>query len=441
MVHPVTLPPPPAPIIRANPSEASSNFSRLSENAPIMRNGSRGDHVRGLQERLNAAGVNSGPVDGKFGDLTQKAVRNFQRVNGLQVDGVAGPNTLRALLRMPARAGNTPAGDRFEIGSGTRPSTASRSDASAPPPVLSAIEARNGTRGGATDRSRVTLPSVSAPNIRANSNSYRLSENAPIMRRGSRGDHVRGLQERLNAAGINAGPVDGNFGGLTQKAVRDFQRVNGLQVDGVAGPNTLRALVRTPARAGNTPTGDRFEIGSGARPSTASRSGASAPPPVRSAIEARDAAAGGTTGRLHNWYRQPSNYRTVKNSIRGTTNMCANFVTTALEKSGALSIPRSTRYVGFDDTSANSVRMWAPSLARYLENEKGWNRVHNFSAMKPGDVLFTNGREGTYNHVMMLDSWVDQSNGVARVTDNQGFAYTRNLRGGPKSPVSYALRK
>jgi len=121
--------------------------------------------------------------------------------------------------------------------------------------------------------------------------------------------------------------------------------------------------------------------------------------------------------------------------------MCANYITTALEKSGVLNIPRDRTYVGFDDTTPNSVRMWAPSLARYMENEEGWQRVNDVRNIKPGDVVFTDGREGTYNHVMMMHSWVDRANGIARVTDNQGFAQERNLYGGGRSPVSYALRK
>jgi len=145
---------------------------------------------------------------------------------------------------------------------------------------------------------------------------------------------------------------------------------------------------------------------------------------------------------LRTWYSDPSNYDRVLAAIGSRTNMCANFVTTALEKSGALNIPRGTSYPGYDDDGApKSVRMWAPSLARYLENVKGWQRVYGFSNMKPGDLLFTNGAEGTYNHVMMLHSWANQSSGLARVIDNQGFTHLRSLSGASgQSPVSYAVR-
>lgn len=62
------------------------------------------------------------------------------------------------------------------------------------------------------------------------------------VRRGSRGESVRQLQQQLSAAGFNAGAADGIFGPNTEKAVRDFQRAKGLTVDGIAGPKTWGAL-------------------------------------------------------------------------------------------------------------------------------------------------------------------------------------------------------
>lgn len=63
----------------------------------ISRNGSRGDEVRAIQERLIEWGYLSGSADGIFGPDTENAVRAFQKKNGLTVDGIAGPATLRAM--------------------------------------------------------------------------------------------------------------------------------------------------------------------------------------------------------------------------------------------------------------------------------------------------------------------------------------------------------
>jgi predicted chitinase len=53
--------------------------------------------VRRLQKRLTALGFDTGGIDGVFGHQTDTAVRAFQKSKGLEVDGVAGPNTLAAL--------------------------------------------------------------------------------------------------------------------------------------------------------------------------------------------------------------------------------------------------------------------------------------------------------------------------------------------------------
>jgi peptidoglycan hydrolase-like protein with peptidoglycan-binding domain len=52
--------------------------------------------VRVLQRRLAGSGFAPGPIDGRYGPLTEQAVRRFQAAHGLQVDGIAGPRTLAA---------------------------------------------------------------------------------------------------------------------------------------------------------------------------------------------------------------------------------------------------------------------------------------------------------------------------------------------------------
>ena len=57
-----------------------------------------------------------------------------------------------------------------------------------------------------------------------------------ILLRGLRGEPVRLLQEKL---GVEA---DGIFGGGTEKALKEYQKANGLAVDGIAGPDTFSAM-------------------------------------------------------------------------------------------------------------------------------------------------------------------------------------------------------
>lgn len=62
-----------------------------------MRNGNRGWDVAALQYLLQRAGNGAGRADGLFGPLTEAAVRRAQEAAGIGVDGIAGPETLRAL--------------------------------------------------------------------------------------------------------------------------------------------------------------------------------------------------------------------------------------------------------------------------------------------------------------------------------------------------------
>ena len=60
--------------------------------------GDKGNAVRALQNRLKELGYLSGNADGSYGAQTKTAVENFQRANGLKVDGIAGRNTQQIMF-------------------------------------------------------------------------------------------------------------------------------------------------------------------------------------------------------------------------------------------------------------------------------------------------------------------------------------------------------
>ena len=63
----------------------------------LSKYGSRGNEVTQIQTKLKRWGYYNGNVDGIFGTQTLNAVKYFQRKNGLKVDGIAGPATLKAM--------------------------------------------------------------------------------------------------------------------------------------------------------------------------------------------------------------------------------------------------------------------------------------------------------------------------------------------------------
>ena len=68
------------------------------------------------------------------------------------------------------------------------------------------------------------------------------SAQAATYRQGSSGEAVRTIQTKLQRWGYYDGAIDGIFGSETTAAVKEFQRKNGLAVDGIVGPRTLEAL-------------------------------------------------------------------------------------------------------------------------------------------------------------------------------------------------------
>lgn len=67
------------------------------ETEPTLEIGSQGNDVSALQTFLNDDCGQHLVVDGYFGELTQLAVRNLQRIMALEVDGIVGPLTWDAI--------------------------------------------------------------------------------------------------------------------------------------------------------------------------------------------------------------------------------------------------------------------------------------------------------------------------------------------------------
>jgi len=85
---------------RGTPACATGGF-------PTIRSNSRGSYVLIAQDCLNTLGYKTGGLDGVFGSQTLNAVRSYQRVVGLTVDGIVGCNTWRSLLESVIGKGRT----------------------------------------------------------------------------------------------------------------------------------------------------------------------------------------------------------------------------------------------------------------------------------------------------------------------------------------------
>lgn len=153
--------------------------------AQSYRYGDYADEISVIQEALEELDLYYADITGHYGTKTERAVKLFQKKYGLTQTGVADEATLEKLY------------------------------------LAAGIE---------------DAPDMSRPD--------RLPAYGPstVLRRNSSGEAVRRLQEDLHALKFYDGVISGNYGGLTQEAVRRFQKKYGLDADGIAGPRTLEKL-------------------------------------------------------------------------------------------------------------------------------------------------------------------------------------------------------
>lgn len=78
------------------------------------------------------------------------------------------------------------------------------------------------------------------------------------------GDDIVTLQQRLKDLGFDVGRVDGVYGAIVERSVREFQRTVGLPADGSCGPATFKALARD--RAGSIPAQSGGQVRRGGSP-------------------------------------------------------------------------------------------------------------------------------------------------------------------------------
>ncbi len=216
-----------------------------------LREGDSGDAVKTLQRALKNRGYYSGSIDGVYGSSTVAAVTAFQQRNGLRVDGTAGPSTQTALYDTDAldadefetlRPGDSGIDIRnmqytlYELGYYDGKVDGVYGDTTKD--AVRAFQIRNSISpvdGIAGTKTLTVLYSSKAIAAQAAVTEY------TTLRKGDRGNSVVEMQDSLQQLGYLY-EVTGFYDDATMEAVKNFQRRNGLSVDGTAGQETLQVL-------------------------------------------------------------------------------------------------------------------------------------------------------------------------------------------------------
>ncbi len=177
-------------------SNSGSSGNSSSKKPTSWQNGSTGEEVKKIQERLTELGYYTGAIDGSFGDATEKAYRAFQEAAGLVVDGIAGSD--REVLYSddaPMAPKDEPKEDKTEETQPTEPTD------------------------GEEEQEAV--------------NEYK---------NGDENDEVTKIQSKLAELGYFDIDPTGFFGDYTEQAIKNFQLENSLAVTGVVDSETYEVL-------------------------------------------------------------------------------------------------------------------------------------------------------------------------------------------------------
>ncbi|MEE1441500.1 MAG: peptidoglycan-binding protein [Christensenellales bacterium] len=308
----------------------------VTTNPNTLKYGDSGSRVTEMQTALVKLGYNTNGVDGRFGAGTQRAVISFQKDNGLEADGLAGTKTLELLYK---KADGTSSSSGSSSGSGTSSGltrtlrrgytgddvitvqqrlkelgyyTGSIDGVygSGSIAAATAFQKNNGLKvdgltGQSTYAALFSSSAVAAGSSGSSSSGSSSSSGAYVkLKSGDKGTEVKKLQQALKDLGYNVS-ADGTYGPITVAAVTAFQKLNGLDDDGIAGAKTQTVLYSGNAK--------RYDSSS----NSGSSSGGSSSGGSSSGSTGTTVAPNGATIQLLHWFND------VKPTLKNGQNLIA----------------------------------------------------------------------------------------------------------------------
>lgn len=236
--------------VDAEYSEPIPDYLRIGMEHPV---------VAKLQERLMELGfMDYDEPTNYYGEVSQSAVKVYQRQNKLAQDGVVGPETLEAILSPDAKYYAAQHGDKgdditriqnrlYELGYLAKAELVTGNFGDSTQEAVIKMQAVNGIeQDGKVGRQTMNL--LYSDEVKPNMLSY-----------GEKSDVVLEAQKRLKQLGYMTSEPDGAYGNDTIMAVKQFQSRNDQIVDGYLGPSTRIALNSSNAVPNGLRLGDRSD--------------------------------------------------------------------------------------------------------------------------------------------------------------------------------------
>ncbi len=218
--------------------------------------GMEGEDIRRIQQRLYELGYldSKKSINGRFDEATDKAVKALQAANWLDADGKVGEMTIELMYSDEVVANLLSFGDRSDVVLECQKRLKELGYLTTAP---------DGNYGNDTlaavklfqSRNNLVVDGYLGPSTRDVLDSGSAVPNGLLI--GDEGDTVKRVQQLLIKYGyMNSGSDTGYFGEVTDKAVKAFQKKNGLSVDGNVGAKTMAKLTGSSVvKANDTTTG------------------------------------------------------------------------------------------------------------------------------------------------------------------------------------------
>ncbi len=255
-------------------------FTANIDGSMVLKNGNEGSEVKTLQQKLADMGyLAKDKVTGYYGDVTEAAVKKFQKEHGISATGVAAKLTIERINELSDitkldenrtyKAGDEDSGVKAlqqrlcQLGYLDSKYVTGYYGAITVSAVKNFQKSNQISQTGTVANLTVTALNSVAAKVNDDDGELKDSVAKPgTLRFGDTGSEVKKLQQNLKKLGYFSGTATGEFGSVTKKAVIAFQKAYSISADGIAGSKTLAKI--SAALGGSTPSTGSVSTSTGA---------------------------------------------------------------------------------------------------------------------------------------------------------------------------------